>query len=1149
MIMELDRNPDDFVERENSDSSPRVPGLSGGGRTTRPACRLLGRGFGLVTAIAFLSQDAAPQDPGRAQGPRSSGARPLARNSDPTGTTPPRRVPDELKFAHGLLRQRKFDLAAEEYQRYLGSHPAGLDRADAQFGLANARLYQGRYGEARRGFEEFLKVAPEDSRALTARYRLGELSYVAGDLPGARRLLEAYTATAGAHPGMETAWTYLGDVCFGLKDLPAAQRAYERSLSSYPQGRMAARARFGLGRTLAGLGRRDRALEVFRELTRSGGPEWVDQAWLEVGTIQQAAGQDAEVVAAMAALERAAPGSALRHEARFRRARALARLGREGEAEALWRAMAGDPAEPLGADAALELATLELEHNHPQAALATLEGAIPRFPRSALSAALQFRSAEALRKLGRLAEAEARFLRIVNDFPNDPWADDALQRAAQTAMDRGDPVTARRLAGQFAGRFPRSPLRDEVRLIEARAAAMAGEHRAAVALLESLLAPAHPGAPPQGSEPQASPAVVPSARYELALAYRALGRSAEAEAILARLAEGPSSPIAADAQFLIGQAHVDAGRSLQAIAPLEHYLAANPRGDVAEFALAQLAVAQLGAGRTDDAWKTLATLAERFPGSKALPPARLRLAEAALAAHQADRAVEPFRLVAGAGPVPSTDQPPRGSPAREQTGAPVDRSLRIRAFAGLGRALVELGKPAEAAAAFAAALELAPGDPIAPELALARGRALEAAGQADKALEAYALAADRFAQSDRGPQAALARARLLAKLGRHGDAAQAFERLGADAQAREAVAKAGTPSDALLAEWGWSLVDAAKPAAADTVFARLLNEHPESPFAIDARFNLAESAHLAGNPAEVIRLLAPLAARKPTGSRPSRTGTEPLHSAGTGPGAGGVSAAGLPSSSRRLLPAVLYRLGRTQVVLRDWAGASSTLDRLLEEFPDNPYRREARFLRAESALQSGETAAAESGFAALRAEPAADTDPPGFLRVVRLKQIQCWVVLKRWKEVLAAAQALRGELAANDPAIAELEYARGQAWLGQGRLEEARRAFQAVIEAPQPGELAAQAQLMRGETFYHEDRLREALREFLKVDILHEAPRWQAAALLEAGKVYERLQQWSDAAETYQRLVSQFPDDPTAAEARTRRDAASRRASARPVTP
>ena len=65
---------------------------------------------------------------------------------------------------------------------------------------------------------------------------------------------------------------------------------------------------------------------------------------------------------------------------------------------------------------------------------------------------------------------------------------------------------------------------------------------------------------------------------------------------------------------------------------------------------------------------------------------------------------------------------------------------------------------------------------------------------------------------------------------------------------------------------------------------------------------------------------------------------------------------------------------------------------------------------------------------------------------------------------------------------------------------------------------------MRGETYFHQDQFHEALRDFLKVDILHDAPRWQAAALLEAGKVYERLDQWADAAETYERLLSKFPN-------------------------
>jgi TolA-binding protein len=155
------------------------------------------------------------------------------------------------------------------------------------------------------------------------------------------------------------------------------------------------------------------------------------------------------------------------------------------------------------------------------------------------------------------------------------------------------------------------------------------------------------------------------------------------------------------------------------------------------------------------------------------------------------------------------------------------------------------------------------------------------------------------------------------------------------------------------------------------------------------------------------------------------------------------------------------------------------------------------------------------------------------------------VGLKRWKEALTQADALKAELTAGDPAVAELDFARGRALLGMGRPAEARAALQAVITARKGSELAAQAHLMQGETYFHESRFREALREFLQVDILYDAPRWQAAALLEAGKVYERLAQWADAIQTYESLCSRFPNDPRAPEARDRLGAVRKESSAR----
>ncbi len=287
--------------------------------------------------------------------------------------------------------------------------------------------------------------------------------------------------------------------------------------------------------------------------------------------------------------------------------------------------------------------------------------------------------------------------------------------------------------------------------------------------------------------------------------------------------------------------------------------------------------------------------------------------------------------------------------------------------------------------------------PLAPEVALAQGRALEANKQVDAALKSYSLILDNFGKSAQAPQAALAQARLFARAGRRDDAARAFERLIDDPRARDALQSAGITADVLLSEWGWVLLDADKPAEADRVFARLLTEYPNSPHAADARFNLAESANLAHNYAEVVRLLKPLAAIKlvepnvEAGRSQAKVETA-VHTEAADPAAA--------DSLRRLLPAALYRLGRTQAELKDWADAVVTLDRLLSDFPDNPYRREARYLRAESALRKGDASAAEKEFASLLAEPPAAADPTGMIPAVRLKRIQCWIALKRWKDAL-----------------------------------------------------------------------------------------------------------------------------------------------------
>src|SRR5262249_39108078 len=154
-----------------------------------------------------------------------------------------------------------------------------------------ARLGSGQYREAREAFNSFLKSAASDPRSRSAQYRLGELSYLLGDLSVAREALEAFTSAGGNHPSLEAAWDYLGDTCFGLEDLPKARVAYERSIAAFPEGRTSDRARYGLARTLAGSGERDKALSLLEELAKKGGTDWLDRCWLQIGLIRESDGR------------------------------------------------------------------------------------------------------------------------------------------------------------------------------------------------------------------------------------------------------------------------------------------------------------------------------------------------------------------------------------------------------------------------------------------------------------------------------------------------------------------------------------------------------------------------------------------------------------------------------------------------------------------------------------------------------------------------------------------------------------------------------------------------------------------------------------------------------------------------------------------
>ena len=298
-------------------------------------------------------------------------------------------------------------------------------------------------------------------------------------------------------------------------------------------------------------------------------------------------------------------------------------------------------------------------------------------------------------KLKWTDEARKRFLKVAETYPGDPWADDAVARTAQLALDAGDHAAA----------FPCEVVSRAVsaKQVQGRRSLDRGQGPAgrraspgAAHYLEALLGlGTEPGTKARTAGSQLSPAALPRARYDLAWHTAPRVRRLRPTPCSPVWRVRPKSRLVWTSQFLIGQEAVEQGHFAEAIGPLRQYLKMNPRGDVADSALAHLTTAELGLRQTDEAWKTLAQFADRFPGSKAPMPTRL--------ARRSRSGCQPVRACRRAVPARAQreDERDRSSGSRRQARGRARRRDHSQVpRVGLGRALWRLGKPAEAATLF-----------------------------------------------------------------------------------------------------------------------------------------------------------------------------------------------------------------------------------------------------------------------------------------------------------------------------------------------------------------------------------------------------------------------------------------------------------------
>jgi TolA-binding protein len=293
---------------------------------------------------------------------------------------------------------------------------------------------------------------------------------------------------------------------------------------------------------------------------------------------------------------------------------------------------------------------------------------------------------------------------------------------------------------------------------------------------------------------------------------------------------------------------------------------------------------------------------------------------------------------------------------------------------------------------------------------------------------------------------------------------------------------------------------AKRRAEAETLFERLRHEHRESRYWADAVYRLAEHARDAKDAVRVAKLVDDLASAK----------IEP-----------------------ETLAHALYLQGRMAATAEDWPGTETAMARLVEKVPRSSLRLSAEFWIAEASYRQNKFDEAGDRFAVL-AESAKGTQA-AWLAMAPLRRAQVLAQQKRWDEALALAATIEKEF----PTFAqqyEADYLIGRCHAASARFEEARASYQKVTRSATGGktETAAMAQWMIGESYFHQKEYDAAVKEYLRVEILYAYPRWQASALVQAGKAYEAAGKWTDAVKTYAQVLQKYAKTPGADEASNR---------------
>ncbi|MEZ6244148.1 MAG: tetratricopeptide repeat protein [Phycisphaerales bacterium] len=993
--------------------------------------------------------------------------------------------------ANGLLNRGLYDLAADEYRRFLESNADHEKAPLAHYGLGVALYRLGQHAEALEqldmvaGDEAFEFAAETDLLRGHCHLALNAPEEAARDFasvvrehadhasaPDAAVLLVESLNRAGRHdeavqaadavakrwpdaPMRDRAELFKGLSLLATDHPTEAADAFEGIVRRSPDGELANNAQLLLAQSRHRLGAQDDAEQAYRRVIDRAPPELAAEAMVGLGQLERQRGRFKEAAKTLDDALTRYPDSPMAPRASLERARVSLETNDLDAATKTLDRLASEGPKDLRDDATYWRAKVDLRRGDAERAAARLEQAASDYPESELRPEMVYDRAIALSRAERREEAADTIKSFLKAYPKHRLTPDALHAAASIAHARGLYDDSLAMCALFEASFADNPLAPEVEMLRAENEYMRGNLKPAEGAYRAVLA----SNIPESLSTRAS--------YRLGMTLYRDGRFGEAEPMLLKAADlAESDPSYARSLVALGDGYFEQGDWKKSEGMFSRVVSLNAESTPIDDALLKLGLSLERQGEYERAVAVFRRLLVEHPGSDRRLHAEFELAQSLVALERYGEAEPHLQAV-----LDSEDNERFAAHAMNHMGA----VARAR------------GDHAAAADWFRRAAE-AGGDDLGARAMYDQAESLLVAGNAQAAVERFTQFLDEHPDHELAARAGARRAVALSRADRPEEALKEIEAI-------ERGPMSALPErirHAVMYEKAWSLRAVKRPEDAAVAYRDLLAQPVDTTLRAYALLDLGGIELDAEHWDKASEALGELVT---------------LLESEQGDWDDDVRAQGA------------YRLAAASLRLGDNERAVELLDGFSDRYPSSDLVPAAGIACGEAQSNLGRHEKAADEYARV----ARDHEDSEYAPTALLRLGDEMVALQRWEDAERAFGRFL-ESHADDERWFQARFGMGWAKEQDAKQADAIEDYRRVVDRHQ-GPTAARAQFQIGECLYAMGRLDEAVTELLRVDILYAYDEWSAAALYEAGRCLEQLQRPNKAREQYEQVVQRFPNE------------------------